>query len=391
MKQKPAEAKVLVASDNADDAAQLLKQLKVEMEHVRASTNADLAVKDFESFKPDVLVLAFDSIEKAQRYSLGLYRQSQVVSQHRHRTVLLCSKNEVRAAFDLCKQAVFDDYVLYWPLSHDGMRLIMSIWNAARETLALTSTPSAKELVAHANQLGAIDALLDQQLAEGEGHGAAASRKFKQTEVAVSAALDEFSRRLTSPGNATALVEVKDAAGLLREFERLKKDSVSQAFEASADGLVPMMGWLRQVQERMAPQMAGMRGFAKKVREARPIVMVVEDDEFARILIAKTLAAQNYELVFANDSATALALLRRTNPELILMDINLPGMDGVSLTRKLKEAQHLAHIPVLMLTGEASRGTLDSSMNAGAVGFIVKPFTREALVAKIERFLPAAA
>jgi CheY-like chemotaxis protein len=149
------------------------------------------------------------------------------------------------------------------------------------------------------------------------------------------------------------------------------------------------LGWLRQAHERIAPQMAGVRGFVEKVRQAWPAILVVEDDEFARKLIAKALAAQQYELVFANDSTAALALLRRTEPELILMDVNLPDMDGVALTRKLKAVPHLAHIPVLMLTGEAKRETLASSMNAGADGFIVKPFTREALVAKIERFLPA--
>jgi CheY-like chemotaxis protein len=386
MKHNTALAKVLVASDNTDDAAQLVKTLRLEMDHVRASVNQQTVVADFEGFKPDVLVLAFDSIEKAQGYSLGLYRQSPIVSQLRHRTVLLCTKSEVRAAFDLCKQGVFDDYVLYWPMSQDGSRLMMSVWNAARETLGLASAPSAKELAAHAKQLGDIDALLREQRAAGEGHGAAAITTLKHAEAAVGAALDELSRRLTSPGNG-ALLEVKDVAGLLREFDRLKKDRVSPAFEATANGIEPVLGWLRQAHERIAPQMAGVRGFVEKVRQAWPAILVVEDDEFARKLIAKALAAQQYELVFANDSTAALALLRRTEPELILMDVNLPDMDGVALTRKLKAVPHLAHIPVLMLTGEAKRETLASSMNAGADGFIVKPFTREALVAKIERFL----
>lgn len=94
---------------------------------------------------------------------------------------------------------------------------------------------------------------------------------------------------MASPGHA-AVLEVKDAAGLLREFERLKTGGVSPTFEAGAAGIASMMGWMRQAHERMAPQMAGIRGFAKKVREARAIVMVVEDDEFARKLIAKALA-----------------------------------------------------------------------------------------------------
>jgi CheY-like chemotaxis protein len=80
-------------------------------------------------------------------------------------------------------------------------------------------------------------------------------------------------------------------------------------------------------------------------------------------------------------------MLRRLRPHLILMDVHLPDLDGVSLTRKLKSTEHLAAIPIVMLTGDARRGTLENSMSAGAAGFLVKPFTREAIVAKLNRLL----
>jgi PleD family two-component response regulator len=390
VKHNPTTAKMLIASDSVDDAAQIVKQLMVDHQQIRGSTNAEFAVADFEEFMPDVLVLAFDSIEKAERYSLGLYRQSQVVSHHPHRTVLLCTKDEVRAAFDLCKKGVFDDYVLQWPLAHDGLRLAMSVWNAARAAQELSSGPSARELIAHAERLGAIDSLLHHQLAEGGLHAASATHGLKQTEAAVGAAIDEFSQRLTNSARAP-VVEVKDPAGLSREFDRLKKDRVSSAFKAGAEGIAPIAAWPGQVQERLAPHMAGMRGFAKRVGELRWNVMVVEDDEFARKLIATALQEEAYELVFAPDGAAALAELRRARPDLILMDINLPDMDGVTLTRNLKAVAHLADIPVLMLTGDARRETLASSISAGAAGFIVKPFTRESLVAKLSRFLSTGA
>jgi CheY-like chemotaxis protein len=72
------------------------------------------------------------------------------------------------------------------------------------------------------------------------------------------------------------------------------------------------------------------------------------------------------------------------------MDVVLPGGDGVALTQQIKATPELAAIPVVMLTGEARLDTLVRSMEAGAADFIVKPFTREALVAKLGRYLPAA-
>jgi len=74
---------------------------------------------------------------------------------------------------------------------------------------------------------------------------------------------------------------------------------------------------------------------------------------------------------------------------LVLMDVVLPGADGVELTQGMKRDPELAAIPVVMVTGEARREILMRSMEAGAVDFIVKPFTPDALVAKLGRFLPA--
>ncbi len=79
-------------------------------------------------------MLAFERLDKAQCYGLGLCR-------YPHRTVILCSKDEVHAVFELCKQAQFDDYVLYWPHSQDGSRLAMSVWNAGRQASVPRAVP----------------------------------------------------------------------------------------------------------------------------------------------------------------------------------------------------------------------------------------------------------
>jgi CheY-like chemotaxis protein len=120
----------------------------------------------------------------------------------------------------------------------------------------------------------------------------------------------------------------------------------------------------------------------------RPVVLVAEDDEFLHTLIAAMLAEQ-VELVFETDGAAALARIEAVCPDLVLMDVVLPGGDGVMLTEEIKSTPGLSTIPVVMLTGEARVDTLVRSVHAGAADFIVKPFTREALVAKLGKYLPA--
>jgi CheY-like chemotaxis protein len=121
---------------------------------------------------------------------------------------------------------------------------------------------------------------------------------------------------------------------------------------------------------------------------ARPIVLVVEDDTFSHQLIAITLETRGVDLVFEADGATALQRIGAVQPDLVLMDVMLPGRDGVDLTQSLKADPALAGIPVVMLTGDARREVLMRSMEAGAADFIVKPFTPDALLAKLAKYLP---
>lgn len=344
MKLQPASARVMVATDNTDDAEQICRQLKTDFEYVVASTKPDRGVEDFDEHKPDALVLAFDSLEKAQGYYLGLYRASGLAHQHPHRTVVLCHKDEVRAAFEFCKKEYFDDYVLYWPHAHDGSRLAMSIWIACREMVGARSTlPSAAALQTHARQLGELEHLLDDQLASGT----------KQIEA---------------------------VKGTIKSTAALDGHQIVGAIESLGD-------WAHGFKDQLAPSLNATRGMSATFRDARLTVMVVDDDELTRTLIARALGSERYDMAFAADGTQALSLLRRSRPDVIFMDIQMPGLDGVSLTQRIKSTPHLADIPIIIMTGDARRETLMTSMHAGASAFVVKPFSRESLLAKLQKAL----
>ncbi|HEX4235442.1 MAG TPA: response regulator [Caldimonas sp.] len=142
--------------------------------------------------------------------------------------------------------------------------------------------------------------------------------------------------------------------------------------------------------EAAEPTAAAAPAAAAGAERRRPVVVVVEDDEALHELVAAMLAP-DVDLVFESDGGAAFDRIQAIAPDLVLMDIMLPGRDGVAITEQLKSSPALAAIPVVMLTGEARFDTLVRSMQAGAADFIVKPFTRDALVAKLGKFLPAVA
>src|SRR5664280_3666399 len=101
IRDRPKACRILVAGDDSADATQVSSLLGEEFDHVEVSLRSELSVADFERARPDVIVLAFDSLEKAQAYCLGLLRLSNLARVHPHRTVILCSHDDVRAVVDL--------------------------------------------------------------------------------------------------------------------------------------------------------------------------------------------------------------------------------------------------------------------------------------------------
>jgi len=116
-------------------------------------------------------------------------------------------------------------------------------------------------------------------------------------------------------------------------------------------------------------------------------ILYVEDNIDNRTLVRRILMAEGYNLLEAVNATQALEILENTKPDLILMDINMPDMDGYSLTAKIKGTPGLESIPVIALTANVMRGDREKSLEAGCDGYIQKPIDIDMLSEQIERFL----
>ncbi|HEX2542075.1 MAG TPA: response regulator [Caldimonas sp.] len=377
----------MIACGRSDDLREITAQLAADHARITGSTDSESSIRDFEAALPQVVVLAFDTILKSQQYLLALYRRSEVASSHRHRIVLLCSHAEARAAYELCKKGCYDDYVLHWPLAHDGLRLSMSVWNAAQAVLRETSRVHARELSLKAEQVRSVQAFFERELAEGQRFSDTVTGALDHVEVAVDKAIDEFGRRVAAhrPGEAGML---RDPEAFARELERLKRDGVQQAFREGSRLVDEAAAWPAGAKNRLDSVAEQVRGLSRGMSAPQVTLMVVEDDEVQRELIAGALHGRAIDVLMLADGASLVGAIRRRKPDMILMDINLPDADGVTLTGTICGLPRLQGVPVLMLTGDASRESLARSIEAGAVGYIVKPFTRDTLLRNIDRFLP---
>ncbi len=116
-------------------------------------------------------------------------------------------------------------------------------------------------------------------------------------------------------------------------------------------------------------------------------ILYVEDNPENRLLVRRILMAEGFTVVEAQNAYEALEKVKTLCPDLILMDINLPEMDGYTLTARLKALHQLAGVPIIALTANVMRGDRERTLEAGCDGYIQKPIDVDTLPVQINRFL----
>lgn len=278
-----AKPSIMIASNSKTDAELVYKLLKDDYSEVYISAQPESYTDDFDAHFPDVLILAFKTLDEARAYYQGVLGvSSKIIGSHIHKTILLCQNNDIKSSFELCQAQQFHDYVPFWPVSFDGLRLPMSITQAAKAVLNLRKHEAAMRVIKNAEK---------------------------------------------SVGSAT--------------------------------------------------------GRAK----GRPLVMMVDDEKFQHKIVKHFVTEMECDYEFAYSAEEALFKLKYSRPDLILMDIVMPGMSGIDLMRQLRDVSGDALVPTIMVSGNSDAELVKRSLKAGAVDFLVKPFSHNLFMNKVSKFL----
>ena len=117
-------------------------------------------------------------------------------------------------------------------------------------------------------------------------------------------------------------------------------------------------------------------------------ILYVEDNLENRVLVRRILMSEDYAVLEAVNAAEALKILKNARPDLILMDINMPDIDGYTLTATIKAMPGFERVPILALTANVMRGDKEKTLEAGCDGYIQKPLDIDLLIREVEKFLP---
>ncbi len=114
-------------------------------------------------------------------------------------------------------------------------------------------------------------------------------------------------------------------------------------------------------------------------------ILAVDDSASMRQMVSYTLKDAGYEVAEAEDGVAALNLAKREKFSLVLCDVNMPNMDGITLVRELRQLPDYKYTPLLVLTTESGADKKAEGKSAGATGWLVKPFNPEQLIATVQR------
>ncbi|HLK70612.1 MAG TPA: response regulator [Steroidobacteraceae bacterium] len=367
----------LLGEDFAD--ARLLLDDQTTQRRILRSPDAQTSCRLSGDRGGHVLLLGFRDLAASERCYLQLFRDGELDAAEPHRTLLLVPREAASRAYELCRRGLFDDYVVFWPMTDDPKRLLMSLHQAMRELTRRGEDRTLQAIAERARSVGELDGLLSAELERGQAHIEHSQSVLSDARAALAALLSNAS------GEAAA-----DPTE--REHWRHRQDELLSApLRAMDESLAPVADWVRNVMPALSEPLARARELNTLAREVSVRILVVDDDAFQRHLIGTMLSSAGYEVHFASSGQETLQRLLDWTPQALLLDLQMPELDGVEVMKRMRSDARLARVPVIMITARSDRGVVLTARKLGAADFVVKPPTRDVLLGKLARVLGAAA
>ncbi|MBI3903853.1 MAG: response regulator [Nitrosomonadales bacterium] len=371
---------ILIVTDLPEEGVAIRKLLTPDMgEYWCADTDGD-GVRLFAEKRPRVLILSFEEIGKAELFYLGLHRQCPQIQDIPHRSLLFCTNKEAEAAFHLCMKGIVDDYMVNRPL-YDLFRLRLSIHQALDiSVLKQQSNGLRRRLADVGDDLRHLDEHMGKTLATGKELRQETLHAFREFTSRMTSDLAQFEERLLESGLDNA-VKVLDHTALQQQLDQLPHKNMEVEKLHVEKKMQDAEAWAKKADKGFRQQVEPLR--KTEFPPARPEVMVVDDENVYRELIIDVLGESDFRVSGAESGQAALTGLKNRQPDIILLDFQMPGLNGLETLRRIQADPKLNSIPIIMLTGDSEKTLVRECIMAGAVDFIVKPSNRATLIAKI--------
>jgi CheY-like chemotaxis protein len=379
MKEKTA---IMVSSDDVLDAKLVRDILSSEYKNITLSLEPEKAVSDFEGHEPKVLILAFKKLEISEQYYLRLFRMSPNIHTIPHSAIVLTTMEGEKNAYELCRQELFDDYVLFWPFREDRIRLLMTVRREVQYVNSGTGMPSNFQMRTHAKGIAMLESAVRQGLDHGNAHLTNIRENLDEAKTHMSEAVNTFSERLISGGMGGA-VDVKDAAAMEKALRDFQNEGIEPPLGNVYHAVSEMSQWSAKHGANLKPHLDTARKMVNEAGMQQAHILIVDDDPAQCKLLAHILLKEGYDVEIAFCGARALSCVNRRRPDVLLLDYEMPNLSGLDVAKRIKATPQLASIPILMITAHREKAVVVECIRAGVIDFLLKPFKTDAVLQRV--------
>lgn len=391
------EATVVLVTDGSHAADAVEAALKEDVSDLRRTADEAEAARILDSEDVAVVVYGLASLQDAVAMQVNLYR-SLSRTRHKYQTLVLVAEQDIKSAFDYCIRDIFDDYAVATPLQ-DIHRIRLSVHLAVQRR--------ATEQEAKTEAARAADAL-DEARIRTEGTKKVVERSQTELGDTLADEIAGLAAEMKKPEMADT-VKVVDEAKLDTHLRTFTETRVRPAVERSRASIDAALNEMAEVFARKYEEHVGGRSRRASAAPAAPAkpaaepakrqapaadkgkgahILVVDDDPTYGEIVKGFLEESGFRVTLSPNGQQALTLMARERPALVLMDFEMPVMNGAETTRRMKAHPMLRNIPVIMLTGHSGKEVIQASLKAGATDFILKPGERASMTNKILSHLP---
>ncbi|NVD09018.1 response regulator [Vibrio sp. JPW-9-11-11] len=325
-----------------------------------------------------ISIYAFDSPSEAEKLARLLHGHQAL--QHRSRVpkqdILMCNKTFRHQAYDLCVEDVFYSYETFKPI-YDTNKVVLTLRRLAQHLMTQVHLQEAEkdnsEMEASiSNSLESIHCLQSEVADSSQSH----TQEFDQVTEQLNSLLahipkGEWEKAFTNILRSMPDSVQKDA------LSRFSLQDFRDDIERYKNNSVAMLNRVSESLESAKP----------KLVTKGPLIVVADDQPVMLKIITSILEPRGYKVEVASNGVEAIMKAKVMRPSLLLLDIDMPIMDGLATLEAVKKVESLNGIPAIMLTSHSDKDIIQSSISLGAVDYVVKPTKAEILLAKIAKVI----
>ncbi len=379
---------ILIVSDNESELEEIRLHLNNGYTQVHGVLKEDDAIRIFDAKKPALLLLAFNSLHKAETFYLKLFHACEHIYDIPHQVIVFVTRSELERAYELCLREILHSFVIVRPLlSEHFLRLAVTHALEKREA-KITIKHGYKLMQRLAAHVESMREEFDQLVRENKVFREQQHSEQRGLVASINSRLGIFRDSLMGP-DMQEVVTVHDFEALHREFERVREGGIVEQLERHHAKIDKAMdGWTGNLEKHLT-LLERTSVDVKKVKETQLLqILVIDDDDIQRSMLTSVLEESGYKVFQAANGNEGMGMLLSKGPDLVLLDYEMPGLDGVSLLRKMRMSPQLKDLPVIMLTGHREKDVVKRCLDNGANGYLVKPVRVERLHEHLGHFLP---